>query len=138
MVARFDYSELIDDARNLLDEFGEDVTILRRVDTAGSGAAADWRPGAPTFTEYPTFAAFLPFSLQGRPTTEYRPGSDVPVGATIAYVPGDCFGALDDGTMRINLTDTIRRTSGAIMTISKVNEVAPGDGSAVLYELRVD
>lgn len=117
------YDGAVSLALRLITRFGETSTILRRSDTVPD-EDEPWNRTA-TETEYEVSAVWLDA------LTALRPGTVVPQGAQVVYVPASGLTVVPDAAI-----DQIMRADGSRWRIEEVKPLNPA-GQPVMYELVV-
>lgn len=131
MSGSIDYSALQTAVNKLIAQAGEPVTLRKRADTT-SPTSQPWRPGAPSYTDYPSHAVFFPNGIRGPFRLALRKESDVAGSDLVCYLPGS---ALPEPS-RVDLTDQLVRADGTVWAIRFADFLDPA-GKVLYYELRL-
>jgi hypothetical protein len=133
---RENYERLIKVCQTLVNRFGENIVVRKKLDPAATSTVTNWRPGAPTIVDYSTVGVFLPNGIRGPFTLARKRGEDVAHSDINCYLPGNVFG-LEDYTTRMDLTDIIIRADGTHFGLSSIDFLWPGGLRPTYYEARV-
>lgn len=121
-----DYTQDQADAREMITEAGELVVVIMNSSTADPAKPWDQVNGAPTqYADTPV--CYIPDnSAEWR---AYMKGADVPVGAALAYTPGDI-------PFDLKLAHKIQSPSRGELRIESFDKIAPA-GLVLMYILRL-
>lgn len=122
------YDRQIATAQKLIQQKGEQSTLLRVAPTAAGGM--EWRPGAyPPPAELPVNAVWLNYNLK-------ESGSMNAADSLIKVGDKKVLVAAVDVPGGITVADRLRRLDGAVYNVQNVKLLDP-NGEAILYELQV-
>jgi hypothetical protein len=115
------YSEFIALAHELLEEFGEESTLVRSVGTP-SDPEKPWAQGTPVVIRYPVHTAWITESILRRPTL-------VKQGEVFAILASEDLEVVPDPSV-----DQMERADGRRYAIVKVEPLNPA-GQVIIYEV---